>query len=70
MSFECFQGLFPSSLADDYHPITTLTQVLFSNYKPVTKLIFSYHRRAQSSMQESAWIWSYVLHIVHQIDML
>lgn len=45
-------------LRDNCHPIITLTQVLIPNYKPVTKLIFSYCRRVHGAVQELRWILS------------
>lgn len=57
--FQMLSGfLILSSLLEDCHPIITLTQVLILNYKPVTKLIFSYSRRAHGATQELRWISS------------
>ncbi len=49
---------FLSSPQHDCRPIITLTQVLISNYKPVTKLISSCCRRARGATWEFRWISS------------
>lgn len=54
--FQMLSGfMFHSSPPYDCHPIITLTYVLIPNYKPVTRLIFSYRHRARSAMQEFRW---------------